>query len=172
MGNGKEHKRNLRGQLCKQNNNGGGAEVERIKHHHCYLMGRHKDTGWTSENRERREQGIHREEEGQRRNKEKKPLSIVWMKSYLCLGTELIVCSHLLSCFFPEPPSADRACSKAGGDWCGSCTMGKSVSGTRSTSVFSFVHSARFAPQGFNWLKCKSTTSYPTWQPVLENVHV
>lgn len=28
------------------------------------------------------------------------------MKCYLCLGTELIVCSRLLSCFFPEPPSA------------------------------------------------------------------
>jgi len=38
--------------------------------------------------------------------KSEKPLSIVWMKCYLCLGTELIACSHLLSCFFPEPPSA------------------------------------------------------------------
>lgn len=28
------------------------------------------------------------------------------MKCYLCLGTEFIVCSRLLSCFFPEPPSA------------------------------------------------------------------
>lgn len=28
------------------------------------------------------------------------------MKCYLCLGTELIVCSRLLSCFFPAPPSA------------------------------------------------------------------
>lgn len=43
---------------------------------------------------------------GKGETKREKPLPIVWMKCYLCLGTELIVCSRLLSCFFPEPPSA------------------------------------------------------------------
>lgn len=43
---------------------------------------------------------------GRGETKREKPLPIVWLKRYLCLCTELIVCSRLLSCFFPEPPSA------------------------------------------------------------------
>lgn len=160
MGNGKEHRRNLKGQFYQQNSNGErGAKVKRIKPHHCYLMGRHKDTGWTERKKGRGE------------TETETPANC--LDEVLPLpSTELIVCSHLLTCFFPEPPIADSACSKLEGNWCGSCTMGRSVPGTRSTSLFSFVYCARLTPQGFNWLKCKSTTSYPPWHPVLENVCV
>lgn len=170
-GNGKEHRRKLRGQFCKQNSNGGGQRSKGSNT--TTVIWWHKDTGWTPENMERREQGIHREEEGQRRNKEiETPAN--------CLDEVLPLPGHWTHCLQPSPflplswasLSTDSACSKSEGDWCGTCTRGRSVPGIRSTSLFSLVHSARFALQVFKWLKCKSTASYPAWQPVLENVHV
>lgn len=141
-GNGKKDKRNLRGQYCKQSSDVGGRGQKNQtppllsdRRAQRYRMNLWKWGG----NREYTERKTGRGE-----TKREKPLPIVWMKCYLCLGTELIVCSRLLSCFFPEPPCVQTsACSKSEGDWCESCAMGRST--LYSTSPFLPLQSTSFS---------------------------
>lgn len=131
-GNEKEHRRNLRGQFCK----GGQRSKESNTTTVIWWEGT-KIQDEPQENMERREQGIHREEEGQGRNKEiEAPAN--------CLDEVLPLPRHWTHCLQPSPflllscasLSTDSACFKSEGDWCGSCTMGRSAPGARSTSLF------------------------------------